>query len=59
MKFYGNGLVWDSEKNIMLIRFDNGSYETNDDRILESLKKLNYKCEVEEEQKKTVKQSKK
>ncbi|WP_121605311.1 hypothetical protein [Virgibacillus sp. Bac332] len=43
MKFYGNGLVWDKEKNAVLCRFTNGELETNELRVKQELVKLGYK----------------
>lgn len=52
MKIKGHGIVWDAEKNCILCKFNKGELETNDDRIIEVLKKGNY--EFEEEPKKKV-----
>lgn len=38
----GNGLVWDAEKNKILIRFSGGVYMTEDDALANKLKKLGY-----------------
>jgi len=37
MKFYGNGLVWDKEKNKPLCRFVDGTIETEDTDIIKKL----------------------
>jgi hypothetical protein len=59
MKFYGNGIVWDSTKNKELCKFDKGILETKDSYIINRLKELDYECdeviEVKEEVKTKVK----
>lgn len=42
MKFYGNGLVWDKERNKALCKFTSGEFITDDTNIIEKLKKLNF-----------------
>ena len=49
MKFYGNGIVWDSEKNKTLCKFEKGILETEDSYIIDRLKELNYKYDEVEE----------
>lgn len=50
MKFYGNGIIWDSLKNKALCKFDKGILETEDSYICDRLKELKYKHdEVKEE----------
>ena len=43
MTFYGDGIVWDCEKNKPLCKFENGELETADKRVVEILKGLGYK----------------
>jgi len=43
MKFYGNGSVWDKERNKALCRFQDGEYETDDERTVNLLIKGGYK----------------
>ena len=43
MKFYGNGIIWDSVKNKVLCKFDKGILETEDTYICDRLKELDYK----------------
>ena len=45
MKFYGNGIVWDKEKNKRLCKFVEGEFETDDNRIVNNLVDLGYKYE--------------
>ena len=47
MKFYGNGIVWDKEKNRALCQFEKGELETEDERIISILEALNYGQAVE------------
>jgi hypothetical protein len=42
MKFYGNGIVWDSSKNKILCKFIKGEFETIDPEIKEKLIDLGY-----------------
>ena len=57
MKFYGNGIVWDSVKNKILCNFERGILETEDSYICDRLKELKYKHdeEVKEEVKEVEK----
>lgn len=48
MKFYGNGAVWDKNKN-KVYRFVNGVLETEDKDLIELLR-LKYKHEIEIEE---------
>jgi hypothetical protein len=43
MKFYGNGIIWDSVKNKALCNFEKGILETEDSYICDRLKELDYK----------------
>jgi len=45
MKFKGNGLVWDKERNKPLCKFINGEFETDDMRTIEVLASLNYESD--------------
>lgn len=38
MVFYGHGLVWDVEQNRILARFVNGTFKTDDKRVIELLR---------------------
>lgn len=49
MRFYGNGIVWDSVKNKKLCSFRNGILETEDSYICDRLKELKYKHDEIEE----------
>jgi len=42
MKFYGHGVIWDPEKNKRLMKFVDGTFETEDKYIIAKLEK-NYK----------------
>lgn len=61
MKFYGNGIVWDSNKNKLLCRFTKGTYETNDKYEIDYLLSKGYDNDgVQEEVKeKEIKEDKK
>jgi len=48
-KFFGNGLVWDKEKDSLLCTFVNGEFITEDKRIIDILTNLKYQFEVEAE----------
>lgn len=43
MKFYGNGTVWDAEKDRSLCRFNKGTLDTDDKYISDRLMDLGYK----------------
>jgi hypothetical protein len=45
MRFFGKGVVWDSEKNKRLCKFLNGSFKTEDERIIKKLIDLGYEYE--------------
>ena len=47
MKFYGNGIVWDKERNKALCTFKNGEFETKEDRVKDILLDLGYKHDGE------------
>jgi len=49
MKFYGNGAVWDKERNRILCRFLSGSLETADTRTIAILQKMGYRHDAEPE----------
>ena len=53
MIFYGNGIVWNKEKNCMLCKFEKyelrkGRLETMDEELIKKLKKMGYKYELTE-----------
>ena len=48
-KFFGNGIVWDKEKNKTLCEFKNGTYTTNDERTKKVLNLLKYKVDYDDE----------
>ena len=48
MTFYGNGVVWDREREKPLCKFENGKIETDDIRAINILKER-YKYEAEKE----------
>jgi hypothetical protein len=50
MKFYGNGIVWDAERNRILCEFVNGEYTTNDEREIEILKAGEFESQIEIEE---------
>lgn len=54
MKFYGNGVVWDGKANFQLMKFVNGSYETEDLYICDRLIELGYKHDGKFESLETV-----
>lgn len=45
MKFFGNGLVWDIDKNKVLCKFENGEFEIEDTRVINKLIDLKYEHE--------------
>ena len=45
MKFFGNGLVWDKQRNCVLCRFTDGEFETVDKRVAEMLTSRGYKSD--------------
>ncbi|CEG31439.1 MULTISPECIES: hypothetical protein [Bacillaceae] len=47
MKFYGHGVVWDSENNKPLCEFVDGELKTTADGVIKTLKQLGYKAEKE------------
>ena len=47
MKFYGNGIVWDKERNKALCTFKDGEFETKEDRVKDILLHLGYKHDGE------------
>jgi len=47
VKFYGNGIVWDKERNKALCTFKNGEFETKEDRVKDILLDLGYKHDGE------------
>ena len=47
MKFYGNGIVWDKERNKALCTFKDGEFETKEDRVKDILLDLGYKHDGE------------
>jgi hypothetical protein len=49
MKFYGNGAVWDKERNRILCRFLSGSLDTDDERIIGILTDLGYEYDEPDE----------
>lgn len=48
MKFYGNGIVWDGQKNRPLCEFKNGEFDTSDNCKIEKLIKAGYSHEAME-----------
>jgi hypothetical protein len=58
MKFYGYGCIWDVVNNGILCKFQNGVFETDDSRIINTLKDLGYEHEIEIEVKEVKKESK-
>ncbi len=46
MIFYGNGIVWDKQKNKKLCLFKNGHLETEDSYIIETLLASGYEHET-------------
>lgn len=44
--FKGNGIVWDSKKNKLLCKFEDGIFTTEDERIIDILKSLNYENNI-------------
>jgi len=47
VKFYGNGIVWDKERNKALCTFKDGEFETKEDRVKDILLDLGYKHDGE------------
>jgi len=47
MKFYGNAIVWDKERNKALCTFKDGEFETKEDRVKDILLDLGYKHDGE------------
>lgn len=48
MRFYGHGIVWDTERNRVLCKFDrDGTFETQDHRAVGILSGMGYKYEPE------------
>ena len=47
MKFYGNGIVWDKERNKALCTFKDGEFETKEARVKDILLDLGYKHDGE------------
>lgn len=58
MKFYGNGIVWDGQKNRPLCEFKNGEYETSDNYKIDKLIKAGIRHDPEKS-KELLKQSSK
>jgi Holliday junction resolvasome RuvABC DNA-binding subunit len=58
MKFYGNGIVWNSARNCKLCKFEDGVFVTDDEGVINALIKLGYKhdevVEIKEEVKEVV-----
>jgi hypothetical protein len=48
MRFYGNGIVWDAEKDCPLARFVGGSLETDDPRTKQLLIAGGYRHEADD-----------
>jgi hypothetical protein len=48
MKYKGNGIVWDAENDKPLAEFIGGSFETNEDRIIDKLDELGFESEGEQ-----------
>ena len=48
MKFYGNGIVWDTKNNKILCEFVKGEFDAKDLRVINELKKLGYKSDKKE-----------
>lgn len=46
MKFYGQGKVWDKENKRILCEFVNGEFVTTDERIINILTELKFRCEA-------------
>jgi len=49
MIFYGNGHVWDKDRNSMLCNFKGGELDTDNDRTIKILQSLGYKSEFGDE----------
>lgn len=47
IKFKGQGIVWDAEKNCILCKFKDEEFETEDTRTAEILKNAGYEFEGE------------
>ncbi|OAH53892.1 hypothetical protein AWH48_11530 [Domibacillus aminovorans] len=48
MKFYGHGIVWDKDNDKALCTFENGEYETDDQRTIDLLTEAGVEHDVEE-----------
>ena len=42
MKFYGNGVVWNTDTDSALCKFIDGEFETNDEYVIDRLKTKGY-----------------
>ena len=63
MIFYGNGMVWNKEKDTLLCKFEKtgvrkGHLETMDSSLIKKLKDLGYKHEYTEKDMESAKKSK-
>ena len=45
MRFYGNGVVWNAEEDRRLCKFNNGVFNTTDQRVIDKLLSLGYKSD--------------
>lgn len=54
MKFKGNGIAWDAIKDRVLCKFIDGQFETEDNQLIDDLKKNGYVLE-DEPKKKAIK----
>lgn len=51
MRFYGNGIVWDAERNTRLCKFKGGELDTSNERVIQLLSRMGYRYDGETEQK--------
>lgn len=49
MVFKGTGMVWDKERNKLLCKFENGEFQTQDERVKNILISLGYENDDDDE----------
>jgi hypothetical protein len=43
VRFYGNGIVWDAERNTRLCKFKGGELDTCNERVIQLLSRMGYR----------------